>query len=131
MIAALISAGMMAAGPSPDVMIARADVNHDGRVTRAEFIDMRAKNFDRLDRNHDGYITQSDMGQGMAQRLIASREPDIFGRLDTNRDGRISRQEFATGPAPVFDMADTNQDGAIDKAELAALRDTAQRARGY
>lgn len=131
MIAALISAGLMAGAPSAESMIARADINNDGRVTRAEFIDSRARNFSRLDRNGDGYITQADVGQRMAQRLATSGQPDLFGQFDDNRDGRVSRQEFATGPTVAFDMADRNRDGAVDSAELAAMRNAAGRRRAF
>lgn len=131
MLVALVSAGLMAAAPSAEAMLARADVNNDGRVTRAEFIDARAATFTRMDRNRDGYLTHADVGPRAARRLAASGQPDIFGQFDDNRDGRVSRQEFATGPAVAFDMADRNRDGVVDRAEMAAVREAAEQRRAY
>lgn len=40
--------------------------------------------------------------------------------MDANKDGKITRAEFNSGHASMFDKIDTNKDGAIDAAEMKA-----------
>jgi Ca2+-binding EF-hand superfamily protein len=45
-----------------EVLFARRDANHDGRITRNEWPDRAA--FDRLDKNHDNVISPYEYGVG-------------------------------------------------------------------
>ena len=48
-------------GPGEGGMFARADADHDGRVTFAEFSARPLAMFDRADANHDGTVTRDEM----------------------------------------------------------------------
>jgi Ca2+-binding EF-hand superfamily protein len=65
------------------------DDNHDGVLTRTEFINHRVEGTDRfteLDRDRDGYISRTEWnGSAVA-----------FNYLDKNHDGQLSRPEFPT-----------------------------------
>lgn len=70
----------------------RADVDKDGRISRAEAQALQSKGadrFDRMDFNKDGYVDRTDMQARMTQARAA-----FFAGADDNRDGRISRDEF-------------------------------------
>lgn len=129
--AAAASSGC-AAGPAkarramsdPASILAKADLDRDGRITRAEFTVARGDMFDRLDRNDDGYATAADAprrrrrGSGSGgERLDQLRQA-----LDVDRDGRISRREFVEAPGLGFERADADQNDVIDRAELDAFR---------
>lgn len=108
-----------------------ADANHDGVVTRAEFLAARNARFDRMDRNGDGVIDRSDFAR------LASFRPQAMGRIDAliaqadaNHDGKVTRAELAAAPAQAFDLADANHDGKVDRDELAAARATVSAMRG-
>ena len=74
-----------------------ADANHDGRVSRAEFVAVMtngkgdpAKRFTHLDRNRDGFVDRTEIDEAASKR---------FRRLDVNGDGRLTREERKAGHA--------------------------------
>jgi Ca2+-binding EF-hand superfamily protein len=109
------------AGGRMSAMLDKADADHDGRITRAEFIDARKAMFDKLDRNHDGVVSQDDFGRLRRFRPKAADQLDAFIRgVDADHDGRVTQAELDSAPTTLFDLMDTNHDGAIDQAERAA-----------
>lgn len=107
-----------------------ADTNHDGVVSKAEFIAARNARFDKMDRNGDGVISRDDFGRLIQFRpQIGQRIDAMLAEADLNHDGRVTRQEMAQAPTRLFDMADTNHDGVVDQNELAAARAQLQQAK--
>ena len=70
---------------SRHAMLKQADSNHDGKVSKREFlaaVTKRAeKRFAHMDVNHDGVLDKRD-------------HRAHFDAMDTNHDGNISRDEF-------------------------------------
>ncbi len=126
----LLPAGVLLAGTTATSasaqarMIAafeKADVNHDGKITRAEFVASRNARFADMDRNGNGVITRDDFSRLIALRPKAGILIDeMIAQADLNRDGSVTRAEFYKAPTTDFDRADTNRDGVVDRAELAA-----------
>jgi len=119
---AVLAAPAANAFPDPAEMLVQADLNHDGQITRAEFMQVRAQRFEQLDHRHLGYVSldaypRMAMIGGRADALMA-----MVQSLDLNHDGKVTRWEFDHGPTPVFDRADLNHDNVVTRAELAAFR---------
>lgn len=113
----------------PTQILERADLDGDGRITRAEFTEARARTFAQLDRNKDGYLDKADasgrrFGRNRGGAGAGERLQQAMDFIDTDGDGRISRDEFVGGRAIMFDRADANGDNVIDEAEMRAFRDT-------
>ena len=79
----------------------RADANHDGRISLAEWQAASAQRpggargdpariFERMDLNHDGYLTPAEIDAFSAQR---------FAHMDRNHDGVITPDERLAGRA--------------------------------
>lgn len=110
-----------ASGGKLDAMLDKADTDHDGRITRAEFLAARRAMFDRLDRNHDGVVSKDDFGRLRRFRPKAAEQIDAFiASTDTDHDGRVTRAELESAPTRAFDLLDTNRDGVIDSTERSA-----------
>jgi Ca2+-binding EF-hand superfamily protein len=104
----------------------RADTNHDGSVTREEFLAARAEHFAKLDRNSDGYIDSADVPERLAKRRAQNGGADfLVSQFDANGDGKVSKEEFVNGPTLAFDRADTDKNNVLDAKELAAAKDAA------
>src|SRR6201999_744707 len=132
LVAVTLFAGTAMAGDPPtsdaprDEM--RADTDHDGRVSRAEYdaaaSQRRSDWFDKLDLNKDGYITQDEMRQARETRHANMRGhmDEKFKEADTNGDGQLSLDEVqAKMPrlASHFNDLDTDKNGQLSKDELA------------
>jgi Ca2+-binding EF-hand superfamily protein len=111
---------------------AKADANHDGKLTpeeaKAGGMTFVAKNFKEFDANHDGSVSKDEMQKGaesMAQQALAARPQRLqalFTKADTNHDSKLSQAEFTAGfPkfAPSFAFFDENHDGSVEPAEFA------------
>ncbi len=103
---------------SPQQLLSHADANHDGRVTRAEFLASRASAFDRLDSGGRGYVPLNTVDNRPRLRALVG---PALAAADLNHDGRVTRAEFVAAPTPVFDTADANHDGVVDPAEANAF----------
>ena len=104
----------------------QADADHDGKVTKQEYVDARAAQFSRLDRNGDGFIDDADSRAGGNERGQRAAKA-LRGRIDSNGDGKISKEEFVNAPTMLFDKFDANKDGVLDATELEAARNAAGR----
>jgi Ca2+-binding EF-hand superfamily protein len=120
-----------------DSILARLDVNKDGKISRSEARGPIADNFDLIDTNKDGYLDRKEL-QAMARRRLAAMaggmrpasggaapgtrsDPLDFDALDKNADGRLTRDELKGTPwFDLFEAIDRNHDGKIDPQEWEA-----------
>lgn len=115
---------------------AAMDANKDGFVGRDEVLAAGDRAFDRLDADHDGYVTKEELLAGRKRHPAAATPAAAGGdeaareeraatrglrwleRLDTDRDGRVSREEYRTWRASLFDRLDKDKDGKLSPDEL-------------
>ncbi len=124
----------------------KLDVNGDGKVSLAEFQQVRADQLMRLDANKDGKITEAEFmarpgimghdapppppkGEGekgkdrpmrgeMMEKMRREHKGMMFDMLDTNDDGAITRAEIDHMTAKQFKRLDKNHDGVLTEEEL-------------
>lgn len=112
---------------NPYDLMMSADANGDGKVSREELIVARGDMFAKLDRNADGVLNDADRGRARP-RIAATqtaRIDQIKKDFDANGDGAVTKDEFVSGPTPLFDKADTNTDGFVTKDEVKAAKTAA------
>jgi hypothetical protein len=101
----------------PAQTLARADVNHDGFVTRAEFIGARNIQFSQMDRAKRGYVSVNAVPGFLASSARGAAAAELLHSADRNRDGKVTLAEFSTAPTPTFDRADIDHNGRLDQSE--------------
>jgi Ca2+-binding EF-hand superfamily protein len=75
----LFSSSLALAQSRDGALLDGADADHDGKVTKQEFLDARAeqaaKLFERFDANHDGVLDaqEAESARNVAQRLRGRR----------------------------------------------------------
>ena len=88
------------------------DINGNGRIERNEWHGNSAE-FTRLDRNADNALSRAEL-LGSPR---TTPEPDLFSTLDADGDGRISRVEWRWSLRSFFSQ-DTNNDGFVTRQEF-------------
>jgi len=91
---------------------AQLDADHNGRLTGKEW-PATTSEFDRMDHNHDGAVSKDEFLNLDRER---TRREGLFRVLDKNHDGRLSRAEWRKD-AEDFDRRDRNHDGSLSKDE--------------
>ena len=105
-------------------MFDRLDTNHDGNISRQEFMAGRSEvRQERVMIMHGGPdgAAGAPGEPGMRMRMHAMGGMGFGGRLfdmaDTNHDGRVSLAEAQAAALAHFDKADANHDGKITPDE--------------
>lgn len=121
--------GTLSAQPSPEKrekiaeMMVEADLNGDGRTTRAELNQHRAQMFGKLDRNGDGTVDQRDSPKiPIAKRKFEPAFEQVKSIFDANKDGRVTLDEWNRSDPDIFALLDSNEDGVVTRAELPTPR---------
>ena len=103
------------------------DLNHDGKVTRAELDQALHRQFAAAAKGNGLTKDQFTAMQGSRAETTSAR---AFQRLDTNHDGKLTLQEFAASQQKTFARMDRNGDGAITRDEMTSRRSYASRSSG-
>jgi len=100
-------------------MMIEADLNGDGKTSRAELNQHRAQMFAKLDRNEDGTIDRSDRPRlPILQRKYDPAFKQVSSIFDSNDDGRVTLDEWNRSDPDIFALLDANGDGMIARSEL-------------
>lgn len=138
-------AGTALAGP----MGARADIDKNGQLTKAELTAHLDQRFKAMDTNGNDQIETAEMqaakqerqakraerrearsGEAIGKRAGEHRgenrggkQAGKRGQIDANGDGIITRDEFGARALKRFDRADANGDGVVTQEERAAMKE--------
>jgi Ca2+-binding EF-hand superfamily protein len=96
-----------------------ADLDHDGKVTRAEFEKYSEQQFNAFAKGGSLNLDQYIQLQAAQSRAISAR---VFQRLDRDRDGKLTLAEFAASQEKLFARLDKKGDGVITEDELTTSR---------
>lgn len=108
---------------------AAADLNSDGRITRAEHIHFADLVVLSIDGAGDGTVTLEEFlgwdpgyvyAAGKINKVEAVEEAkeDIFKELDLNEDGTVDHGEMSAASLYFFYRADVDQSRALDQKEF-------------
>ncbi|WMJ68257.1 EF-hand domain-containing protein [Stenotrophomonas sp. 24(2023)] len=84
---AKVGEGQCGEGKCGDASFARTDADHDGKVSRAEFLAVapkRASEFNTIDSDHDGYISEQEAHDYLRATYQANGKPmpkGLFARV--------------------------------------------------
>jgi Ca2+-binding EF-hand superfamily protein len=92
----------------------RADTDHDGRLSVAEFMALRRAIFEIADIDRDESLSFVEF-----ELLILMEQ---VGWVDRNHDGRIELSELRESLAKAFEQLDANHDGQLSAAEATYMR---------
>lgn len=111
----------------PARMFDRLDTNHDGVISRQEFMAAHARMHERrvvIMRDEGVMAGRADMGPMRAHMHDMGGEAHgmgfvarLFAMADANHDGRVSLKEAEAAALAHFDRADLNHDGRITPDE--------------
>jgi Ca2+-binding EF-hand superfamily protein len=115
------------------------DTDHDGTVSKQEFLAYMAAQFDKADPDKDGTLDKNEMEQLRQNLGIAPKQDSTnvsaqnasesssgaklwVSAMDKDNDSTVSKQEFLSYMDAQFDKADPDNDKVLDKKEMALLR---------
>ena len=103
-------------------LMERFDVDKDGKITRAEFDEVRAGTFSGADADNSGGVTLEEFTT-IWQDLNSDRITRGFQRLDADGDLAITQEEYAARSENFVEKHDRNGDGVVTKADRRGGKD--------
>ena len=92
------------------------DTNHDGFITRDEFLAAEKKRFDEFDTNHDGKVDAKEIASSppLMERNIKTAER-MIKQWDANGDGVVTADEYKKNAEDRFAKQDREGTGKLTK----------------
>lgn len=108
-----LDAAELGSDGGPTSSLAATDENHDGKLSVAEFMQLRRAIFKAADMDRDEMLTYFEF-----ELLVLLGQT---GWTDTNRNGRIEVSELKEALAQAFATLDANHDGKLTQEEAAYM----------
>jgi EF-hand domain pair len=118
--------GGYASGLRTKEMMHMIDTNHDGMISKDEWLDFEEKSFAAMDTNKDGFLDEKEFTRpdnpnvafATAAYVRGLMTDEMFKKIDTNGDGKISRDEFIAYQKKIFDMLDKDKKGVVGQVDF-------------
>jgi len=112
--------------PDAEKRFKTKDLNHDGSISKEEFLHPYAAAFNRIDSDGNNQISIDEMRSYLSKKRPAHVTPEQwnvkadrhFGRKDLNKDNTISKEEFMLRHHDSFKGYDRNKDDSISQEEM-------------
>jgi len=101
-------------GQSGSRLFSEYDLNHDGKITRAEAEQVAAQRFAE-DGGAKGFVTARQYDDAAAKRL-KDRATLMFRKADWNGDGKLTLAEYSDFARDLFDRLDRDGSGKVSCA---------------
>ena len=108
-------------------MMNKIDANGDHVVSKSEWDAYQERLFVTLDVDKSNTLEKAEFMGGESKAMVsfatggfsnALRTPDMWTRFDADHDGKISRAEFLSYQAKIFDMMDTGKTRMLGQNEF-------------
>jgi hypothetical protein len=108
-------------------MMDKIDANGDHVVSKSEWDAYQERLFMALDADTSDALEEGEFMRGGSKAMVsfatggfstALRTPDMWTRLDADHDGKISRAEFLTYHAQIFELMDSGKTRMLGQNEF-------------
>jgi Ca2+-binding EF-hand superfamily protein len=123
---ASFATGGFARGIQTESMMDKIDANHDGKISKEEWIAYQEKVWNALDKNRTGIVSDKQFlapcpelvafATGGYARGLQTRE--MMRKIDKDGDGSVSHEEFMSDQMALFDMMDSGKSGTLGSREF-------------
>ena len=128
-----LAAAAMTQAQAADTTVPHPDTNATGFVTRGEYQTSREKFIMKADTNHDGAVSRAEWGEYTKAvrrdlELNGVKGAELIGSgswwtaLDANKDNAVTHNEIIAVTSAKFDRYDLNKDNRISRAEAEQVR---------
>ena len=112
--------------PDADKRFKVKDLNHDGTITKEEFLHPHNSNFDRIDSDNNNQISMEEMRRHLQDKKPehvtdqqwSTKSDRHFGRKDLNKDNVIAKDEYMSRYEDRFRGFDRDNNESISEEEM-------------
>jgi Ca2+-binding EF-hand superfamily protein len=118
--------GGYARGVQTETMMHKIDTNHDGKITKEEWLAYQEKVWKALDKDAHGVVNEQEfLAPSATMASFATggyarglQTPEMMRKIDKDGDGTVSHEEFIADQTALFDLMDTGHSGAVGPREF-------------